>query len=117
MDCLELNIHQRILSDIANLKDTRDDLLFAKELIASKVETREDLEEQQASQIDEEELDGESRAFMPISTAHCNIAFGEMVINFPEDHIAQNIGTVVPVLVEMLSSVPLVDFDQSLSWQ
>ncbi|KAF7980170.1 hypothetical protein HWV62_39641 [Athelia sp. TMB] len=117
MDCLELNIHQRILSDIANLKDTRDDLLFAKELIASKVETREDLEEQQASQIDEEELNGESRAFMPISTAHCNIAFGEMVINFPEDHIAQNIGTVVPVLVEMLSSVPLVDFDQSLSWQ
>ena len=40
-----------------------------------------------------------------------------MVINFPEDHIAQNIDTVVPVLVEMLSSVPLVDFDQSLSWQ
>ncbi|KZP21149.1 hypothetical protein FIBSPDRAFT_788486 [Athelia psychrophila] len=117
MDCLELNIHQRILSDIASLKDTRDDLLFAKELIASKVETREDLEEQQAQEGHAADGDVEPRVFMPASTAHCNIAFGEMVINFPKDHIENNIQTVIPVLVEMLGSVPVVNFDQCLSWQ
>lgn len=61
---LELNIHQRILSDIASLKDTRDDLLFAKELIASKVETREDLEEQQAQEGHAADGDVEPRVFM-----------------------------------------------------
>jgi phosphatidylinositol 4-kinase len=38
---LELNIHQRILSDIAsNVGETNDDLDYAKYLIAAKVQTR-----------------------------------------------------------------------------
>ncbi|KIM79615.1 hypothetical protein PILCRDRAFT_10123, partial [Piloderma croceum F 1598] len=53
----------------------------------------------------------------PVSTAHCNIAFGELVINFSDDHISENIETLIPVLVDMLDSVPNIDFDQCLSWQ
>lgn len=38
---LELNIHQRILSDIAsNIGDTEEDILYSRNLIASKVHTR-----------------------------------------------------------------------------
>jgi hypothetical protein len=41
---LELNIHQQILSDLAfHARQTKDDLLHAKDLISSRVETKEDL--------------------------------------------------------------------------
>lgn len=53
----------------------------------------------------------------PASTAHCNIAFGELIINFPDNYISESIETVISVLIDMLGSVPHIDFDQSLSWQ
>lgn len=41
MSSLELNIHQRILSDIAsNIGETEEDILYSQNLIASKVNTR-----------------------------------------------------------------------------
>jgi hypothetical protein len=53
----------------------------------------------------------------PASAAHCNITFGELVINFPDDYISESINTVIPVLIDMLGSVPNINFDQCLSWQ
>lgn len=41
---LELNIHQRILADIAsNVEDAKDDITYATDLITSKVKTRVEL--------------------------------------------------------------------------
>jgi phosphatidylinositol 4-kinase len=129
---LELNIHQQILSDIAsNARQTKDDLLYAKDIISSKTEAKEDLKNEDLVNGDAKVT--EARVFMvrhdlslssasaqrtqPVSMAHCNIAFGELVINFPDDHISENIETLIPVLVDMLDSVPNIDFDQCLSWQ
>lgn len=57
---LELNIHQQILSDIASsVSETKDDLIYAKELISSKVTTKEDLQEN----YEDEEYD-DARVFM-----------------------------------------------------
>lgn len=40
---LELNIHQRILSDIAsNVSEAPDDVTYARDIITSKVQTRAD---------------------------------------------------------------------------
>ncbi|KAK0497081.1 hypothetical protein EDD18DRAFT_1165281 [Armillaria luteobubalina] len=124
MDCIELNIHQRILSDIAsNVSEIDDDYRYAGTLIASKVQTR--IAEKKADHIlngyskpngkvDEE---GTDRVFMPASRVHCNIAFGELVFNFPESHISERIGTIMPVLIDVLRDVPYIDFDRCLSWE
>ncbi|KAG5638986.1 hypothetical protein H0H81_008207 [Sphagnurus paluster] len=115
MDCLELNIHQRILADIvSNPGESKDDILQAQSLIAAKVHTRniasdEDVEKTSDSMS--------SQVFMPASRVHCNIAFGELIVNFPDDHINQSIEVLVATLVDILKDVPFIDFDRCLSWQ
>ncbi|KAF7311374.1 hypothetical protein MKEN_01039300 [Mycena kentingensis (nom. inval.)] len=121
MDCLELNIHQSILSDIAsNVSDAADDFSFAREVITSKVQTRGEPVEavlvngNGSAQSDEDE---EPRVFMSASRVHCNIAFGELVVNFPHVHIDNAIDTLMPALMDVLRDVPYIDFDKCLSWE
>ncbi|KAG0701518.1 hypothetical protein DFH29DRAFT_926376 [Suillus ampliporus] len=114
MDCLELNIRQRILSDLATLEpETEDDLLTTRDLIQSKAQLTD--EKHSVPNGDSGERD-EPRAFMSEARAHCNIAFGELVANFPDQHIAKQIDTLIPVLTDLLHDVPHVDFDRCLSW-
>ncbi|KAG5645572.1 hypothetical protein DXG03_005710 [Asterophora parasitica] len=118
MDCLELNIHQRILSDIAsNPGETKDDALLAQTLIAARVHTRaEDLTggDEESSR---EEKSEKPRVFMAASRVHCNIAFGELIVNFPEENITETIDVLMPALLDVLNDIPFVDFDKCLSWQ
>ncbi|KAJ7112447.1 hypothetical protein C8R43DRAFT_1242817 [Mycena crocata] len=123
MDCLELNIHQRILSDIAsNVSEAPEDLSYARDIITSKVQTRADPVESAHSALVNgngsvhTEAEGEQRVFMSASRVHCNIAFGELVVNFPEVHIANAIDTLMPALIDVLRDVPYIDFDKCLSW-
>jgi len=53
----------------------------------------------------------------PASRVHCNIAFGELVVNFPDAHIASTIDTLMPALIDVLRDVPYIDFDRCLSWE
>ena len=46
------------------------------------------------------------------SRVHCNIAFGELAYNIPPAHAANS----ASVLVDMLSDIPFIDFEHSLSW-
>jgi hypothetical protein len=55
-------------------------------------------------------------SFQPASRIHCNIAFGELVVNFSDTYISNSIDTVVPVLVGMLQDIPFLRFDRTLSW-
>ena len=48
---------------------------------------------------------------------HCNIAFGELVVNFSELHISASINAIMPVLIDILRDIPYTDFDKSLSWE
>lgn len=52
-----------------------------------------------------------------MSRVHCNIAFGEVVVNFPEAHIVETLDSIVPVLIDILRDVPYIDFDRCLSWE
>ncbi|KAG2366053.1 hypothetical protein BDR07DRAFT_1328601 [Suillus spraguei] len=115
MDCLELNIRQRILSDLATLQpETEDDILATRDLIQSKVQLAD--EKHNAPNGDSSESEVEPRVFMSEARAHCNIAFGELVANFPDKHIADHINTLIHVLMDLLRDVPHVDFDRCLSW-
>ncbi|GLB34718.1 putative PI3 PI4-kinase family protein [Lyophyllum shimeji] len=115
MDCLELNIHQRILSDIASNPGGSDaEFLQAQDLITTNVRTRED--PVHAAEFGDKEANRE-RVFMSASRVHCNIAFGELVVNFPDDHIKKNIDVLMPALLDVMNDVPFIDFDQCLSWQ
>jgi phosphatidylinositol 4-kinase len=51
------------------------------------------------------------------SRVHCNIAFGELVVKFPESRIKGAIDTLILALTDILQDVPLIDFDECLSWQ
>ncbi|KAJ7217187.1 hypothetical protein GGX14DRAFT_440647 [Mycena pura] len=122
MDCLELNIHQRILSDIAsNVSDAPEDLSYAQDIITSKVQTRADPTEA----VNDASVNGnahpavekEQRVFMSASRVHCNIAFGELVVNFPQVHMSNAIDTLIPALIDVLRDVPYIDFDKCLSWE
>ncbi|KAK7034075.1 Phosphatidylinositol 4-kinase stt4 [Paramarasmius palmivorus] len=130
MDCLELNIHQRILNDIAaSVGEIPDNVQYANSVIASKVQTRDILKEElkEDSEVNGKEEEGEEKVneedellqkvFMPASRAHCNIAFGELVVNFPDSHIAETVDTLMPVLIDVLRDVPYIDFDRSLCWE
>ncbi|KAL1947994.1 hypothetical protein VTO73DRAFT_13718 [Trametes versicolor] len=116
MDCLELNIRQLILSDLAasvgEVKtDTPDSsVLSAVELITSRVETRDVSGESNGTEAVEEEA--EERVFMPNSRVQCNIGFAELAVNLPHAHV----NATVPVLIEILFDVPYIDFDRCLSW-
>ncbi|KIK08174.1 hypothetical protein K443DRAFT_35139, partial [Laccaria amethystina LaAM-08-1] len=120
---LELNIHQRILSDIAlRTNQSAEDASYAKSLIIPKVQTRlvkttgiaADVEDGLAEPLPQLTT---SRVYMTASRVHCNIAFGELVVNFPEAHISNSIDTVMPALIDILRDVPFIDFDKSLSWE
>lgn len=138
---LELNIHQRILSDIAsNIGETEEDILYSQNLIASKVNTRasdvDDPERAEDRALKESSEVQPPRVFMvcqrnltmilswsqftehpqSASRIHCNIAFGELVVNFPESHINNAIGTLMPALMDILKDVPFIDFDTCISW-
>ncbi|KAJ7286212.1 hypothetical protein C8J57DRAFT_1496884 [Mycena rebaudengoi] len=122
MDCLELNIHQRILSDIAsNVAEPHEDVSYARDIITSKVQTRadpvEDVNGVSVNGNGDAHPAGEQRVFMSASRVHCNIAFGELVVNFPEVHITNAIDTLMPALIDVLSDVPYIDFDKCLSWE
>ncbi|KAG6820652.1 hypothetical protein H0H93_013851 [Arthromyces matolae] len=118
MDCLELNIHQRILSDLASSPgETQEDVLHAQTLIAAKVHTRAGDAEDDDAQDEGNEDSSTQRVFMSTSRVHCNIAFGQLIVNFPESHITNNIDVLMPVLVNILNDVPFIDFDECLSWQ
>ena len=43
----------------------------------------------------------------------CNIGFAELAVNLPDVHVE----ITVPVLVEMLTDIPHIDFDKTLSWE
>ncbi|KAJ3824914.1 hypothetical protein F5880DRAFT_1479281, partial [Lentinula raphanica] len=106
---LELNTHQRILADIAsNVGETVDDIHHANTLIASLVQTRADVGEK---------LEESKYEVQPASRVLCNIAFGELVVNFPDNHISENIHTLMPVLKDILRDVPHIEFDKCLSWE
>ncbi|KAF5373565.1 hypothetical protein D9758_000828 [Tetrapyrgos nigripes] len=118
MDFLELNIHQRILNDVASNAGSSDDAFeHANTLISSKVQTRAEKHEKEEELQEVKEVPKSQRVFMPASRVHCNIAFGELVVNFPRDHVASNIDTLIPVLVDVLRDVPYIDFDRCLSWE
>ncbi|KAG1720737.1 hypothetical protein EDB19DRAFT_1963643 [Suillus lakei] len=99
---LELNIRQRILSDLATLDtETEEDLLTTRELIQSKARLAD--EERSVPNGDSVEMDVEPRSFMSEARAHCNIAFGELVASIPEEHIFNYIDTLIPVLTDFFS--------------
>ena len=54
MHSLELNIHQRILSDIAlKIVESQDDVEFAKDTIAAKVQTRAEPDQGEQPEVQE----------------------------------------------------------------
>ncbi|TFK94778.1 atypical/PIKK/PI4K protein kinase [Polyporus arcularius HHB13444] len=122
MDCLELNIRQLILSDLAsNIGEAKaeapqgEGVLFAVDLVTSRVETRAlaaaEQQEDTPGEAGEEAV--QERVFMPNSRVQCNIGFAELAVNLPNSHVDDT----VPVLVDILRDVPYIDFDQCLSWE
>ncbi|KZO97923.1 atypical/PIKK/PI4K protein kinase [Calocera viscosa TUFC12733] len=112
MDSLEINLHQRILSDLAkNVASTsRTSGADAQKVdasirvLAERVETR--------AVPEGEGLQDDMRVPMPASRVHCNIAFGELAPSVPTEHIDRTL----TVLVELLRDVPYIDFEPSLAW-
>ncbi|EFI28353.1 atypical/PIKK/PI4K protein kinase [Coprinopsis cinerea okayama7 len=111
MDCLEFNIHQRILSELASKQDDTPGQDSSKDLIISKVQTR-DVSEVSAEGCPEPT----TRVYMSASRVHCNIAFGELVVNFPAIQLGQSIESIMAALLDILRDIPFIDFDPSLSW-
>ncbi|KAH9843165.1 atypical/PIKK/PI4K protein kinase [Rhodofomes roseus] len=113
MDCLELNIRQLILTDLAiNVGEAKEDVhntdvAAAIDLVTSNVETR------AVEDADEEEDAEEARVFMSNSRVQCSIGFAELAVSLPDVHVEQT----VPVLVDILRDVPYIDFDQCLFWE
>ncbi|KAF8637362.1 hypothetical protein AX17_002861 [Amanita inopinata Kibby_2008] len=122
MDCLELNIHQCILSDLASIAgESNEDASFAHSLLLSKVQRGADLnndhpQDTEGSGDESHCLVDEPRMFMSSSSVHCNTAFGDMVVNTSSDYLESHIDLLLPILVDILTDVPRVDFDNHLSW-
>ncbi|KAG9318617.1 hypothetical protein JVU11DRAFT_710 [Chiua virens] len=115
MDCLELNIRQRILSDLAGHEpDTEDDYLSIQHLIQSKAQLNSQENEETRSEV--LTALGGKRIFMTETRAQCKIAFGEMVITLPENHVQDQVDTLLTVLLDILDDLPHIDYCQSLSW-
>ncbi|KZT60454.1 hypothetical protein CALCODRAFT_119134 [Calocera cornea HHB12733] len=112
MDSLEINLHQRILSDLAkNVASTSHTpgadahkVDASIRVLAERVETR--------AVPEGEGLQDDMRVPMPASRVHCNIAFGELAPSVPDEHIDR----ALTVLVELLRDVPYIDFEPSLAW-
>ena len=59
------------------------------------------------------------RAESPLQTSsavHCNIAFGDMVLNAPVAYLELHIGELLPIMIDMLTDIPHTDFERRLSW-
>ncbi|KAF8350539.1 hypothetical protein F5887DRAFT_939764 [Amanita rubescens] len=111
MDCLELNIHQCILSEFASVAArSNDEASYARDLMLPKVRRGQDPE------TSTQESSGEPRIFMASSTVHCNTAFGDMILNAPVAYLELHIDELLPILIEMLSDIPRTDFERRLSW-
>ncbi|KAL1668533.1 hypothetical protein GGF50DRAFT_96468 [Schizophyllum commune] len=125
MDCLELNIHQKILSEIAALAadEGEEECDYAQDAISTKLQEAEvedadaDGEAKANGHFNGSEVAHQERVFMPATRVHCNIGFGELVINFPDGRIASSIDTILPTLIGIAKDIPRVDFDKSLYWQ
>ncbi|KIK92048.1 hypothetical protein PAXRUDRAFT_830328 [Paxillus rubicundulus Ve08.2h10] len=115
MDCLELDIRQRILSDLAALNaSTPDDLLTTQQFIQSKAQLS--TPDKDLSSGEKRNPDATPRIFMSEARAQCSIAFGELVVNFTEEHMHNQVDTLTAALAESLRDAPQVDYDQCLSW-
>ncbi|KAG8969691.1 phosphatidylinositol-4- kinase [Tulasnella sp. 419] len=129
MDSLEFNLHQLILTDLARTIASSTDvghdqcdasLNSAINVLSSRVQTRVKMDEERDSspgtpeEDDATEQNGaeQTRAFMPASRVHCNIAFGELACNVPASHAANS----VSVLVDVLQDIAYIDFEKSLQW-
>ncbi|TCD70919.1 phosphatidylinositol-4- kinase [Steccherinum ochraceum] len=124
MDCLEFNIHQLILTDLAaNIGESKEDAhtseyLTAVDHVTSKVETRDVSEEDSNMKMNGVEVNGMNgnatmpRVFMSNSRIHCNIGFAELAVNLPHAHVEAT----VPVLVDILRDIPYIDFDRCFTW-
>ncbi|KAG8217643.1 hypothetical protein J3R82DRAFT_5796 [Butyriboletus roseoflavus] len=115
MDCLEFNIRQRILSDLAaHEPDMENDYLSIQHLLQSKAQIPPHDNVKSSSGIIN--TNASKRIYMAEARAHCNIAFGDMVVNLPEKHVRDEVDTLITVLVDVLDDAPHIDYDQSLSW-
>ncbi|CAE6494869.1 unnamed protein product [Rhizoctonia solani] len=108
MDTLDFNLHQLILTELAqNISDSIDsedpveEVNEAIELITSKVVTR-DISSTQSNGTEPK----------PASRVNCNIAFGQFALNCPESHVEST----VAVLIGILRDVPHIDYERSLAW-
>ncbi|CAE7106800.1 unnamed protein product [Rhizoctonia solani] len=108
MDTLDFNLHQLILTELAqNISDSIDagdpieEVNEGIELITSKVVTR-DVSESQPNGTEPK----------PVSRVNCNIAFGQFALNCPESHVEST----VTVLIGILRDVPHIDYERSLRW-
>ncbi|KAK2466763.1 hypothetical protein APHAL10511_001021 [Amanita phalloides] len=111
MDCLELNIHQCILSELASVTaQSNDDASFAQDLILPKVQRGQNLE----SNV--KELAAEPKIFMSSSGVRCNAAFSDMVLNAPISYLELHIDTLLPILTEMLTDIYRMDFERCIFW-
>lgn len=114
MDCLEFNLHQLILSELAKnvAQSVQTDDPTAQsglELLAAKVETR---DVPQSSKNGSATSAEEQRVFMSSSMVHANIAFAELAPSLPE----KDVDNAVQVLIAILGDVVHIDFDPCLSW-
>lgn len=113
MDTLDFNLHQLILTELAqNISDSIEagdpveEVNEAIEIITSNVVTRD---------VTEAETNGEEqvpKVFMPASRINCNIAFGQFASSAPESHVEST----VAVLIGILRDVPHIDYERSLAW-
>ncbi|KZT27321.1 atypical/PIKK/PI4K protein kinase [Neolentinus lepideus HHB14362 ss-1] len=108
MDCLEFNIHQLILSDLAGDVDcatnSGNDASSTLGLFTSEVLTRSTKEIEGATRAE--------RVFMPDSRVYCNIGFAEISV-----HLSETLAdSAIPILGDILRDVPFIEYDQCLSW-
>ncbi|KAG6336316.1 hypothetical protein ID866_2765 [Astraeus odoratus] len=117
MDCLELNVHQHILSDLAAFKhDTKGALTSTQDLLQSKAAPTSASATQDTSGNSSVAGDVSPRVYMSEARAHYHIAFGELVLNFPEEHLRDHKDSLIDALLAVLRDAADADFDPCLSW-
>ncbi|QRV86070.1 phosphatidylinositol 3- and 4-kinase [Ceratobasidium sp. AG-Ba] len=113
MDTLDFNLHQLILTELAqNISDSidagdpKEEVDEAIEIITSKVVTRD------VSDVPTNGGEVMPKVFMPASRINCNIAFGQFALTAPESHV----DSTVTALIGILRDVPHIDYERSLAW-
>ncbi|KAL5511303.1 STT4 [Sanghuangporus vaninii] len=111
MDCLDFsNLQSLIYADLArNIGECKDEesIQPAVDLIKSSVDIPSD-----------EETEGKEngypseRIFMTVSKVSCHVGFAQLATNLPTSQI----DSTVPVLLEILREIPIMDFDRTLLW-